>query len=131
MWARWINSDPAEVVSRPTASAGFLSLVVVVTVVVMMAVVMMVMAMMMMAVPAPMPMMAMMVMTVMVMAVVMMTVMVMPMPRAACGDAGDQDGGCSERGEDCFTKRHGRVAPWVLVAGDLLRSSNPMIVVGG
>ena len=75
--------------------------------VVVMAVVVMVVAMMMMAVvPTPMPVMTMMVMTMMVMAVVMMTV-VMPMPRAACGDAGDQDGGCSERGEDCFTKRHG------------------------
>ncbi|MBR1232504.1 hypothetical protein [Bradyrhizobium sp. AUGA SZCCT0182] len=63
--------------------------------------------MMMMAMPTPMPVMAMMVMTVMVMAVVMMTVMVMPMPRAACGDAGDQDDGCSDCREDCFTKRHG------------------------
>ena len=89
--------------------------------VVMMAV-MMVMAMMMMAVvPTPMPVMAMMVMTVMVVAVVMMAVtpphlghLVLRGDRggrqrrsAACGEARSQHDGCGDRGEDCFTKRHG------------------------
>jgi uncharacterized membrane protein YgcG len=120
------NADQGPAVSRPTLSAGFSLLVVVMTVVVvtvMMMAVMMVMAMMMMAVvPAMMPaMMPVMMTAMMVMAVMMMAVTIPHLDcfvlrgdrsgrqgrSAACGEARGQYDGGGDRGEDCFTKRHG------------------------
>jgi uncharacterized membrane protein YgcG len=114
------NADQGPAVSRPTLSAGFSLLVVVMTVVVVTVMMMAVVPAMM---PAMMPVMmtAMMVMAVMMMAVMMMAVTIPHLDcfvlrgdrsgrqgrSAACGEARGQYDGGGDRGEDCFTKRHG------------------------